>query len=204
MLSFVKNFVFALFQSKSHVIQNDISEDIEESLRNINLEDCESEINVTNNIFTNKQIGQSKPAQLDVEILKFTHRTGKVTYINENYGLVDNFIYFNLNQVVDGLTLTEGNEVCYSSYKAKENESERIHKIYSLKNESWELKQDQSVNDLNVKKDENIPALSRQMNGRVIERKGRKLFIEPINVWCNLDEIDASYIPIQGNYYFCI
>lgn len=204
MLSTLKNIFMTVFNfdKQPPKTEENIDKIIEELSQNKNDTvdwELEKECQDENNSLC--LLGQSKPAEIDVEVFKCSTKTGTVTYIGNDFGLLDNSVYFELNKVPEIIKLKEGDKVTYRSFKFKENESERVIDILSLVNEYWEDKLNTDEVNSNSKVEENLNALQRVINGIVTEKKGRKLLIEPIKLWFDLDKINATFVPIEGGNY---
>ncbi|KAK6623465.1 hypothetical protein RUM43_009317 [Polyplax serrata] len=208
MISSIRNFMTGFFGQREYF--RDAPDNIQDILRELEqTEECSNddddrdshENSVGDDFCTEKKLGEVEPDDYNVQYCNCVHKTGTVTYVGDEYGFIDNVIYFDLSKVVTTLTLREGDEVAYMSYQKERSGEEAVFRIYALKCDSWEIgdkvvKEEDSQNEA----EEEIAVMPMVMTGRVTQRRGRKLFIEPSNVWCNLEEIDSTYVPIEGDW----
>lgn len=206
MISSIRNFMTGFFGQREYF--RDAPDNIQDILRELEqTEECSNddddrdshENSVGDDFCTEKKLGEVEPDDYNVQYCNCVHKTGTVTYVGDEYGYIDNVIYFDLSKVVTTLTLREGDEVAYMSYRKERSGEEAVFRIYALKCDSWEIgdkvvKEEDSQNEA----EEEIAVMPMVMTGRVTQRRGRKLFIDPSNVWCNLEEIDSTYVPIEG------
>lgn len=143
---------------------------------------------------------EPKQPEVDLPVYKCFHKSGKITYLSPDYGLIDGTQYFDNSHVPETVSIKVGDMVSYLCYQATENQTERIQRIYACQEDSWEL--DALENQTSgVQKTEEVLAFDRIVNGQITQRKERECFVEPANVWCNLDNIETSFVPIEGMIY---
>lgn len=206
MFSAIKKFFVSFFQFSSHSSEAEekikqIAEELLVSKENEEKENLNEAENPLNSF--EPQLGESRPVEYDVKIYECSQRTGTVTHLSENFGIIDGVIYFEMKNVSDTLSLQQGDEVVYSVYKVEESDLERVYKIYALKDKLWGFEDNTfEIKENDDNEPEDIAAISRELSGRVKKKIKRKLLIEPLNLWCNLDTVNATYIPVEGEIYY--
>ncbi|XP_035741515.1 probable RNA helicase armi isoform X2 [Vespa mandarinia] len=176
--------------------------------------------NIINNVFGYKYFSQPEEDDIDVVIARLEslqkedaltskneetceeicdeegsyYKTGNVTFVNDEYILIDNCYMCETTNVLTSKPKV-GDIVCYFAYKKNENNDQKIYKIISIIEESWD--DTVIVPQTNIVK---VDILTKTIIGKVISRKGRKVFIDPNDICIDLDKINSEFIPIVGDW----
>ncbi|XP_076244861.1 putative RNA helicase armitage [Calliopsis andreniformis] len=122
------------------------------------------------------------------------YKTGKVTFKATDYVLVDNFYVCNVvNISIDNLKV--GDTVYYSIQQEEDKKEHQIRKIISVVNESW----DDGVTESQTNSCES-QVFMKCIIGKVIDRKGRVLIVEPNNITVDLNKVQSEFIPVIGDW----
>ncbi|XP_043665275.1 RNA helicase Mov10l1-like isoform X1 [Vespula pensylvanica] len=122
------------------------------------------------------------------------YKTGNVTFVNDDYILIDNRYMCDATSVLIGKPKV-GDMVYYLAYKKNEDNDQKICKIISVIEESWD--NTITVSQTNIDK---ADILIRSIIGKVIRREGRKAFIDPNDICIDLDKINSEFIPVVGDW----
>ncbi|XP_047346297.1 probable RNA helicase armi isoform X2 [Vespa velutina] len=122
------------------------------------------------------------------------YKTGNVTFVNDEYVLIDNCYMCETTNVLTSKPKV-GDMVYYFAYKKNEDNDQKIYKIISIIEESWD--DTVIVPQTNIVK---VDILTKTIIGKVISRKGRKVFIDPNDICIDLDKINSEFIPIVGDW----
>ncbi|XP_015184734.1 PREDICTED: probable RNA helicase armi [Polistes dominula] len=122
------------------------------------------------------------------------YTTGTVTCVKEDYILINN------HSICDTINIQTkrpkvGDKVYYLAYKKSEDDEEKICKIISVMEESW----DDSV-ITSQERIMKIDIFTRNIIGKVIKRVGRIVFINPGNIYFDLNKINSEFVPIVGDW----
>ncbi|XP_066992645.2 probable RNA helicase armi [Anabrus simplex] len=119
------------------------------------------------------------------------YRSGTVTTLSSDHGLIDNHLFFDLKNVT--LSLQVGDRVFFLAYKRRATEEWRVKKIISIQDEEWD-------GDENKDEDADLrDAKPRTIVGRVTERDGRNVIVNQ-NITFSLDDVKADFTPIEGDW----
>ncbi|KAJ9583516.1 hypothetical protein L9F63_022134 [Diploptera punctata] len=132
-------------------------------------------------------------------------RIGTVTALHENSGLIDGQFFFDLRDVhIDKLKV--GDRVEYLAFRHQENEEWRVRKIYSIIEDTWDTHNASNIGDEFFSKQSEISqiksksCMGRSIVGKVSERNGREIIINPEKIRCNLDDVSAEFTPLKGDW----
>ncbi|XP_014598583.1 PREDICTED: probable RNA helicase armi [Polistes canadensis] len=122
------------------------------------------------------------------------YKTGTVTFVNDDYILIDNHSMCDIINIMTRKPKV-GDVVYYLAYKKNEDNEEKICKIISVMEESWDdsvIMPQESI----VKTD----IFTRNIIGKVSKREGRIVFINPGNIYFDLNKINSEFVPIVGDW----
>ncbi|XP_015587394.1 probable RNA helicase armi isoform X2 [Cephus cinctus] len=132
----------------------------------------------------------------------FFYKNGRVTTITGEYVIIDDhYICETVNITVSNLEV--GDTVHYLAFQRHQNEEQKIRKIISLTNETWDDQpsdREIQVKDALDHKVVKVETLKRSVVGKVTKREGRTMFIEPINITVHLDKVASEFVPIVGDW----
>ncbi|XP_047041794.1 probable RNA helicase armi [Helicoverpa zea] len=118
-------------------------------------------------------------------------RTGLITYISEegNYVLIDGMLYFDITACSVNLNLND--KVLYLCYK-KSKDSLVVVRILENQGEHW--------GDFDLEVDENgYKVIEHVIIGEVQTRQDRYVIIKESDLKFSLDDVVATFVPIQGD-----
>lgn len=132
------------------------------------------------------------------------YTTGYITYVVDDYVLVDDHLIcetvnIHLNNANN---LKIGDKVYYLALQKDENTETKIKKIISIiDDETWDVAEDEvTKNKRKINNEVEKPIMKRTAIGKVMRREGRKAFIEPLNIYIDLDKINSEFIPMVGDW----
>jgi len=131
------------------------------------------------------------------------HRVGTVTSLYTDYGLIDGTLYFDFRDAPAEM-LREGHQVSYLAFRRQENEDWRVRRIYCILDEKWDKSSadhDDYEEEVQVESSvmQSKEVMKRNVVCQVTKRDGREVTLMPGNIRCNLDEVSAEFIPLEGN-----
>lgn len=123
-------------------------------------------------------------------------RSGIVTFLTDNYGLVDGKLYFNLDDYPREVRV--GDCMTYIAYRLSVSDEWRIKKILFVENESW--LEPQIVEPGAPVINKVLDTLVKNIVGKVHERNGREVTIVPDMITFSLDSVSSDFVPIPGDW----
>lgn len=196
--NFVSSLLYTADDDSSDSDEDPNENEEQELLRKIVSDDNDDNVPVEPHSSLNNEIKSSG----NDGTLDYKQKAGKITYICPDYGLIDKIYYFEPQQIPESVSLKVNDMVYYLSCKLGENQSEKVLRIVSLCDSSWDenKKCDETSNIPDVIPSINLDCqmINRVINGQVVERREREVFVKPSNIWVNLDQVEANYIPIEG------
>jgi hypothetical protein len=126
------------------------------------------------------------------------HRTGTVTALYTNYGMIDGTLYFDLRDAPAEM-LGIGHRVSYLAFRRQGNEEWRVRRIYCIQDENWEkdYANDGEV-EVEASKAQHKDVMKRNIVCQVVKREGREVHLMPRNIRCSLDDVSAEFTPLEG------
>lgn len=132
----------------------------------------------------------------------WVQRSGIVTSVDEKgFAYVDH--KHNLVLANCPPELRKGSHVTYVGYRQSADEDWTITKVLFVENELWhDEDEEKTVNTESATPDVNkeLDTMLKNLVGRVHERKGREVTVEPDMVTFNLDSVSTDFIPIVGDW----
>ena len=125
------------------------------------------------------------------------YKTGVITAVRDDYVLLDNKYICDIDKVA--VSINVGDKVKYLAYQLDRNKEQKIRKIMSLCDSTW----DDECQESATSADETIikrQMMDRTIVGKVMKREGRIVFVEPHNVTFNLDNVRSEFIPVVGDW----
>ncbi|PZC78433.1 hypothetical protein B5X24_HaOG202177 [Helicoverpa armigera] len=139
-----------------------------------------------------EQEGSSEVADIqDIPRNDCFERTGLITYISDegNYVLIDGMLYFDITACSVNLNLND--KVLYLCYK-KSKDSLVVVRILENQGEHW--------GDFDLEVDENgYRVIEHVIIGEVQTRQDRYVIIKESDLKFSLDDVIATFVPIQGD-----
>lgn len=132
------------------------------------------------------------------------YKTGIVTIVTNEYVLIDEkYLCDKININVPNIKV--GDKVYYLAFQLNKYQEMKIYKIMSVVDSTWDCEEDKDGNKI-VHAEQNIlethigQTIRKTVLGKVVRRLGRTVYIDPNNIILNLDNIDSTFVPINGDW----
>lgn len=119
----------------------------------------------------------------------FSFVPGIITYIGENFVLIDGVLYFDLSACSINVQLND--KVLYLGYKDG-NDSIIVARILENQGIFWGDEEERDENSFQV--------ITHVIIGEVDYRQDRNVYIKDSDLKFNLDNIEGNFIPIKGDW----
>lgn len=130
---------------------------------------------------------------------KTLYRTGVISRITENYGLIDDRYYFSTSNLSRAV-LQVGIHVAFELYSCSDNEEWRVYRIYNTISENWEETEDNEVliEGSDREPEEDTFGTRTTIVSQVVRREGRDVVFSSGDLRCNLDDVTTEFLPLEG------
>ena len=124
------------------------------------------------------------------------YKSGIVTAMRDDFVLLDDKFVCDMEKVA--IQIKVGDKVKYMAYQLDGNKEQKIHRILSVCDTSW----DEEYQEFLPKSDEPIKGqmISRKIVGKVMKREGRSVHVEPHDIVFSLDNVRSEFIPLVGDW----
>lgn len=155
------------------------------------LEDQLIQLEIEKSTLDEEEIAESEKFQ------RCSEKSGIVTLLEENYGLIDGHIYF--DRSLYPYTLKRNDRLQFLTYRPTDAAPLKVVKIINCSDASWE--DDIQLEDtFNHNHDKHYDVIDKVIVGQVTNRRGRTVILKENDLSFNLDDVDINFIPIDGDW----
>ncbi|XP_063245022.1 probable RNA helicase armi isoform X2 [Bacillus rossius redtenbacheri] len=128
-------------------------------------------------------------------------RTGVITMVKENHGLIDKTYLFDLD-LFPLQRLCVGQSVKFLAYRKNKQSGWNVRKIFGIVHEMWdgEGNAGPETSNKNAGSAEKMQSMKTKLVRKVDQRDGRTLILVPGDIECNLDSVASEFTPVVGDW----